>query len=79
MFENNEDVLFYPNPNNGVLYFKSSSITQIIIYNTIGYEVMRINNNSNDDMVDISHIGNGVYFLEINQNKKIKRYKLIKA
>jgi hypothetical protein len=40
---------------------------------------MRINNNSNDDMVDISHIGNGVYFLEINQNKKIKRYKLIKV
>tara|TARA_B100001758_G_C18416906_1_gene620851 strand:+ start:9637 stop:10992 length:1356 start_codon:yes stop_codon:yes gene_type:complete len=73
---NSENISIYPNPNKGMLFFKSSiNIQNIIITNIIG-EIILSTNISSSNQIDISSLKNGVYFISINVgnatiNKKI--------
>ena len=65
VFESQE-ITFYPNPTTGVLYF-SESVQDIVIYDMIGKEILRINTPS--EYVDLSYLVNGSYIVEINNGR----------
>jgi len=63
----------YPNPNKGILNFnfnKSISIENIEVKNSLGEKVFEIKYDStpsNNGFIDLSVLGNGVYFIKINE------------
>lgn len=69
----------YPNPTSGQLYLESTKLQEqkvITLTNVQGQLVEHINTSNN--MVDISHINKGVYFLQIQIGNTITTKKLIK-
>jgi hypothetical protein len=60
-----KELSFYPNPakDNIVLKYSTKEPLQIDIYNVLGLRVKTIFHTSNESIVDISDLQNGVYFL----------------
>lgn len=83
-YGNDTDISIYPNPTTDYLNITINSKpitaeTSIQILNTQGQQVYsRISNNT--DGVDLSHMSNGIYFLEVNDSEVIykKKFSLIK-
>jgi hypothetical protein len=63
---NDNNVLFYPNPTNGKLYL-SDSYNKIELFSTTGKPVMKISG-KNTNVLDISKLPEGVYILKIDKN-----------
>lgn len=59
-----EEITFYPNPTTGIIYF-SESVKDIVIYDMLGKEILRINTPS--EQVDLSHLLNGTYIIKMNK------------
>lgn len=71
----NNDFQFYPNPTNNCLKIESkTNITTLSIYNIMGANVIVINRP--DDLIDISKLKSGIYYITINN--QIEKYKFIK-
>lgn len=67
----------YPNPANDKLFFKlTDSHMTITIYNTLG--VIVLSQKLINKTADISSLENGVYFIALDNEKVIKRQKIIK-
>jgi hypothetical protein len=67
----------YPNPANDKLFFKlTDSHLTITIYNTLG--VIVLSQKLINKTADISSLENGVYFIALDNEKVIKRHKIIK-
>ena len=49
------------------------------IYNQLGMLVFSGHSETNKQLVDVSSLANGVYFIEINSSKTEKMLKLVKA
>ena len=67
---------FFPNPNQGLIYIKTSKETEIEIFSLIGQKVFE-KKVTNSRSIDISSLTNGTYFLRIVQNKGTKTEKII--
>jgi hypothetical protein len=70
--EIDSEVKIYPNPANTVLNIEvlSNSIGQsCTIYNAQGIEVGKSNLTNQQNIVDVSQLANGIYFLEIGKDK----------
>jgi hypothetical protein len=67
---NNVDT--YPNPANDFIKIKSiNSIKEITIYNVSGQKIKTFKvNNSNTNIINVSNIGNGFYYLQIITEKE---------
>ena len=80
---NNNLILLYPNPTNGIFKIQANShqplvISQIEIYNVFGEKVYTTNNELiNHSTIDISDQPNGIYFLNILSNNKLFSKKII--
>lgn len=63
------DVLIYPNPNNGnfTISTNNSTLNKVIIYNVLGKKVQEININENKT-IQINLHNKGVYFIELTDN-----------
>ncbi len=75
------DFYVYPNPVNNFLYLKSnnSPITEIQIYNTIDIIVFSMNNPNGIDLIDLSKLNKGFYFIRLkNKQKYISTKKILK-
>ncbi len=80
-FENENSFLVYPNPSNYEISITSDKIKNatIKLINTLGQLVYQSNNNQNTTFkIDLTNIKSGIYILEINQNQKVFRQKIIK-
>jgi alpha-tubulin suppressor-like RCC1 family protein len=62
------DVKIVPNPNAGkfhVILDGDPIDVHIVLLNTLGEELLQINNNSSDNSIDIQNLASGVYFLHV--------------
>jgi len=65
----------YPNPAKNMLHVESAGLTQVEVFNIIGQSVLSINENL--EIVDISHLQSGVYFVCLKTNNGEKTLKLV--
>lgn len=73
---NKVELEFFPNPNNGLVFFKTNKETELQIFSLIGQKVYE-EKLSDSQSIDVSFLRNGTYFLRIIQNKNIRTDKLI--
>ncbi len=77
-FSDNKTQLFYPNPAESSIYFKTDDSGNVYIYSTDSRLLKRIHTYSNEP-IDISFLKKGIYFIRrISKNGIIHTGKLIK-
>ncbi len=64
-------LLIYPNPNNGEFTIDSSIDSEIIILNAIGQVVLIQHLNAGSNKIDLNEQANGVYFLKLEGQVKL--------
>ena len=79
--DNLNNIEIYPNPTFGSFNIKinNNELTdcKAIIYNTDGKLIKEITLNNNVNLIDISNLTKGIYFVKVINNKSIKTTKLI--
>ena len=80
MVEKVNSFSLYPNPSNGIVTIKSvDKIKTLKVYNMIGNLVMIKNISNTQSILNIEHLTNGVYFMELNlDNGSLINSKFIK-
>lgn len=81
-FTNGPEVVIYPNPSNGIFKLDiKSAIKKIIVVNTLGENIYEENINSvnsdNTKLIDLSNYMNGIYFINVSDDKGISSYKVV--
>jgi len=66
----------YPNPVNDLVNINVSGVSQILVFDASGKEVLNFNTTSSQ--IDLSSLNQGVYFLQVLSNEEIKTAKIIK-
>ncbi len=73
-----QEFRIFPNPTNGLLKLESNLLMDSVkIYNVLGQNVMHLT--SNIETVDLSHLKNGMYFVQVEIEGKTSTYKVLKA
>lgn len=69
----------YPNPTNGMITIKTNTngLNTIRIMDATGNLVMSKDNTSQTTVMDISHLSNGIYFIQIKNDNTIKTSKIV--
>ncbi|WP_410004346.1 T9SS type A sorting domain-containing protein [Aequorivita nionensis] len=78
-FEFNNEFVLYPNPSKNILNIQkkaTTEITSVEIYNLLGQVVIAIP--SKTEMIDVSSLKAGTYFVKLNSNKGKSYSKFIK-
>ncbi len=68
------EVKIYPNPANDIINIEIENNIQngeILIYNSIGHLVNRIDLTNNHKSINLSNFNNGLYFIKITENSNI--------
>lgn len=76
-----DDIKFYPNPVEDVLYLNIPSFTNnvfISIYNTSGICVFKATYSSKNNYINLKHLPKGMYLLKIEIDNLTKHYKFVK-
>ena len=74
--QNQLDISIYPNPTSDIVYVEGNyTQLKVIIYNVLGKEIL---NKSITNSIDISHLDNGVYILQLSDGVKLSTRKIIK-
>ena len=69
----------YPNPTNGnEVYFNISENVSVKVYNVLGKLIGKIELNQKNNLLDVSSLSKGMYFVKVSSNKKSILKKLIK-
>ena len=74
----NEQHSVFPNPHDGLFYIETSQSLGVSIYNSLGQLILQRKLNEGKNQINLNEHANGIYFIEINQNGKTNRMKLIK-
>ncbi|KAA5825210.1 T9SS type A sorting domain-containing protein [Algibacter amylolyticus] len=75
---NTQQVKVFPNPANNEVNLVNAVGSKVTIYNVIGTEVLTAAVNQNSQLLNISHLNNGVYFIKILKEGRAITKKLIK-
>jgi hypothetical protein len=70
----NEKIKIYPNPTSEKLFLNSSEDSNLKIYNSLGQLIFKINSSN---IIDVSHLKSGVYFVKIFDGAEIFSKKFI--
>jgi len=74
--ENNNNVQIYPNPTSGIINLQvNENFTNISVTDVFGREVYKT---INKNLIDISFLSNGIYFLKIKTNNEVLINKIVK-
>ena len=66
----------YPNPTSDIIYIDGNyTQLKVIVYDILGKQLM---NKSITNSIDISHLGNGVYILQLSDGVKLTTLRIIK-
>jgi len=74
-----EAISIYPNPNDGKFYIETSAVVDFKIYNQLGMLVHKGNVEDDGQMIDISKLSNGIFFLELSNASRGNYFKIIKT
>ena len=69
------NIVVFPNPTTGVLTIRSNLDITYSLYDFIGREVIK---DSNEDVIDITNLPNGVYFLSIKYGEMVFNKRVVK-
>ncbi|MDA9563251.1 T9SS type A sorting domain-containing protein [Flavobacteriales bacterium] len=69
-------ISIFPNPSNGSITIKNTDATSYLIYNAVGELVKAERITSTAEVVDISALNNGLYFIDIQSEKGIVKKKI---
>ena len=70
---------FYPNPTEGIIYLNYNKvISEVVISNILGQEVLKQNTNSNQIEIDMTKLANATYFIKVVSEGISKTVKVIK-
>lgn len=74
------DLDFFPNPSQGIIKLQcgSGETVSLLVVNTEGKRVMELQNLKNADIIDLSTLSNGLYFIHAGSGKTQINKKLIK-
>lgn len=73
------DIIVYPNPSKGFVTVESPfDKSTLSIYNELGQNIMCMNTCDKKTIVDLNKFKNGIYFIEIKDDNKTFRTKIIK-
>lgn len=80
-FNEENDVLIYPNPTSSLIYIKSETTNiNFEIINDLGQKIyVDFNKNQTSTTVDIKQLPEGIYFLKVNADNKLIFKKIIKS
>ncbi len=73
-----EKVKIYPNPVNDIIRINSENNYSIVLRDINGRELIKRNNFSKDDLINVSSLENGIYLIEIFNNSERYIQKIIK-
>jgi hypothetical protein len=77
--EINQHYNFYPNPTDGIIYFKSLSKSDINIFNTEGKLLRHFSvENSPEFQIDLSDLAGGIYHIQLQSENHSQNYKVVK-
>ncbi len=76
-----DNIKVYPNPTNGLIIIANNAnlkTSKVELFNFLGQSIMKIN--PTNKSVDVSHLDNGMYFLNIENNEGNKQtFKILKS
>lgn len=72
----NDEFLLYPNPSNGIYNLNYIGLNEIKITDELGKIIMSEKCDSDQIIINIQNYTSGIYYLELNNSKKIKLIKL---
>ena len=75
-----ENILFYPNPSNGILRITNVAelqITNLEVYNVMGEEVYKSEVKSQKEEINLSTVPKGIYFVKVIADEKIYSTKVV--
>ena len=74
--QNQLDISIYPNPSSDIVYIDGNyTQLKVIVYDILGKQLM---NKSITKSIDISHLDNGVYILQLSDGAKLTTQRIIK-
>ena len=59
----------YPNPVDNILTIKGDDMRQVNVFNAVGQIVRCVNCNSNELRLDVADLNNGIYFINVTNDK----------
>lgn len=71
------ELAVYPNPATTNVTITSNNATQLVIYNTVGKEIISINNPSNTEVIDLTNLPKGIYFVQVKNAQQLITKKLV--
>lgn len=74
----NNGVSIYPSPTQSQITVEALGLTQVVIYNMMGQEVMRENTNGDNLSMDLSSLPQGTYLLKAVTKDSTETQKIIK-
>lgn len=75
----NESYLdIYPNPSQGFFYLTINSVSQLIVTNILGQELLNEKINSGKQIINLQDQSDGIYFVKVIQEGKQYINKIIK-
>jgi hypothetical protein len=79
--ENENAVMIYPNPASDAIAIKNVETgSEVVLYDITGRNVMQLVTSSGDQMIDISSLSNGSYFVRIaDGNGKVMSGRVVKT
>ena len=76
---NSSKFAYYPNPVKNVLNLSyEQNITDVVVYNLLGQEIITKKFNANQTQVDMSGLAGGTYIVKVTANNTNKTFKVIK-
>ncbi len=75
--ETQNEFFLYPNPSNGLLKIKTPELVEVIISDFTGKSVFKASNIENEDIINLTHLTSGVYFVKISSEFAEKNQKII--
>ncbi|WP_406683283.1 carbohydrate-binding protein [Seonamhaeicola sp. MEBiC1930] len=68
----------YPNPVSNSFTISNNEVSEVIIYDLFGSQVLKTKIEDNKHSIEIGHLRSGVYFVSINDSKRIVTKKIVK-
>jgi hypothetical protein len=77
----NDNFLILPNPTNGkfIIQFEANGSYQLKVFNLMGQAVFQQQINNQQTSIDLSHLSNGIYILNLNDGKLNQNKRLVIA
>ena len=74
--QNQLDISIYPNPTSDIVYIDGNyTQLKVVVYDILGKEIL---NKSITNSIDISHLDNGIYILQLSDGVKLTTQRIIK-